>query len=73
MPANRRIPEDVAVVGFDDSVAATMTEPPLTTIRKPTGQFTLEAVRMLDDLVTGRSDRPKHVILSGELVPRGSA
>ena len=36
--AGRRVPEDVAVVGFDNSAAATMVEPALTTIRNPIEQ-----------------------------------
>ena len=71
--AGRRVPEDVAVVGFDDSAAATMTDPPLTTIRNPFEQFTLEAVKMLDNLLMGRAVGPSHVVLRGELVRRGSA
>jgi DNA-binding LacI/PurR family transcriptional regulator len=71
--ASLRVPEDVAVVGFDDSAAATMTDPPLTTIRNPFELFTLEAVRMLDTLLVNPAAGPMHVVLSGELVRRDSA
>jgi DNA-binding LacI/PurR family transcriptional regulator len=71
--AGLRVPKDVAVVGFDDSAAATMTDPPLTTVRNPIEQFTLGAVRMLDDLLAGRSVGPTHLVLSCELIRRGSA
>ncbi len=70
--AGRRVPEDVAVAGFDDSAAATMAEPPLTTMRNPLEQSAVEAVSILDALMTGRSG-PRQVVLPTELVPRQSA
>lgn len=71
--AGRRVPDDVAVVGFDDSAAATMVEPALTTMRNPIEQMALEALNILDDLITGRVHRPVHILLSSELVVRASA
>ena len=53
--AGRRIPEDVAVAGFDDSAAAAMAEPPLTTMHNPLAESAVEAVNILDDLMSGRS------------------
>jgi LacI family transcriptional regulator len=51
--ANRlgmRVPDDVSVVGFDDSAAAVMTWPPLTTVRQPLEEIGRELVdRLLDD------------------------
>ena len=70
--AGRRVPEDVAVAGFDDSAAATMAEPPLTTMRNPLEESATEAVHILDDLMSGRSG-PRQVILPTALVPRESA
>jgi DNA-binding LacI/PurR family transcriptional regulator len=70
--AGRRVPDDVAVVGFDDSAAATMVEPALTTMRNPIEQSALEALKVLDDQIAGRVRRPVHVLLSSELVERGS-
>lgn len=71
--AGRRIPGDVAVAGFDDSAAATMVEPALTTMRNPIEQTALEALQILDDHMAGRVSRPVHVLLSSELVIRASA
>ena len=70
--AGRRVPEDVAVVGFDDSAAATMVEPALTTMRNPIEQTALEALRILDDQIAGRARPPVHLVLSSELVERSS-
>jgi DNA-binding LacI/PurR family transcriptional regulator len=43
----RRIPEDVAVIGFDDSIAASCANPPLSTMRLPVEEMAAEATRML--------------------------
>lgn len=71
--AGRRVPADVAVVGFDDSAAATMAEPPLTTMRNPIEQTALEALRILDDHIAGRVRAPVHLMLGSDLVERSSA
>jgi DNA-binding LacI/PurR family transcriptional regulator len=63
----------VAVAGFDDSAAAAMADPPLTTIRNPFHESALEAVRILDDLMEGRSSGPQHVLLATGFVRRSSA
>ncbi|MEV1024813.1 LacI family DNA-binding transcriptional regulator [Streptomyces sp. NPDC050264] len=69
--AGRRVPEDVAVGGFDDSPAALATEPGLTTIRQPWDRISAEMVRVLLAQVGG--ENPAAVILPTELVRRGSA
>jgi DNA-binding LacI/PurR family transcriptional regulator len=63
----------VAVVGFDDSAAATMVEPALTTMRNPIEQTALEALQLLDGQIAGRIRTPVHVLLGSELVERESA
>jgi DNA-binding LacI/PurR family transcriptional regulator len=69
--AGRRVPDDVAVGGFDDSPAATLARPALTTIRQPWHQISAEMVRLLLSLVGG--EPPTAVILPTELVVRDSA
>ncbi|MFK0021043.1 LacI family DNA-binding transcriptional regulator [Streptomyces sp. NPDC090798] len=68
--AGRRIPEDVAVGGFDDSPAATAVTPALTTIRQPWDRISNEMVRVLLAQIGG--DDPAAVILPTELVRRDS-
>ncbi|MFI6320208.1 LacI family DNA-binding transcriptional regulator [Nonomuraea sp. NPDC050556] len=70
--AGRRVPEDVAVGGFDDSSVAASTHPPLTTVRQPLGAIAEETVRMLLELVDG-ADQVDPVILPTELIVRDSA
>ncbi|WP_424449368.1 LacI family DNA-binding transcriptional regulator [Microbacterium arborescens] len=67
-----RVPDEVAVMGFDDSPVALTTEPQLTTMRQPS--FT-QGERMADVLIArlaGMSP-PEVTILDTELVIRGSA
>ena len=52
--AGRRIPEDVAVVGFDDVPFARYLSPPLTTVRAPIEEIGREAVRQLVRLMNGQ-------------------
>jgi len=71
--AGRRVPADVAVVGYDDSPVAETTEPPLTSVRQPVEEMGREMVRLL---VAGlRTPEPvgRRVILATRLVPRASS
>lgn len=69
--AGRRVPDDVAVVGFDDIEAARYTEPPLTTVRHPIAEQAAAMVRLLLGLFEDGPADP--VILPTELVVRESA
>jgi LacI family transcriptional regulator len=65
------IPEDVAVVGFDDISFSKYLNPPLTTVRAPTERVGLEAVRQLIKLIQhGSTDA--EVLLPTEMVIRQS-
>lgn len=70
--AGRRVPDDVAVVGFDDIELAQYTEPPLTTVRQPINRIGREMVRLLLRLVAGEQV-DQQVVLPTELVLRESA
>jgi DNA-binding LacI/PurR family transcriptional regulator len=43
----RRVPDDVSIIGFDDSIAAVCTNPPLTTMRLPVEEMAATAARLL--------------------------
>jgi DNA-binding LacI/PurR family transcriptional regulator len=70
--AGRRVPDDVAVVGFDDIDLARYTDPPLTTIRQPIVGIGRRMARQLLSLVAGQEIEPI-VTLPTELVIRESA
>ncbi|MEU0277651.1 LacI family DNA-binding transcriptional regulator [Streptomyces sp. NPDC006195] len=69
----RRVPEDVAVIGFDDSSAAVACRPPLTTVRQPVEEMTAEMARLLLDRLAGPDRAVTSVIFEPSLVVRGSA
>ncbi|MBF9067199.1 LacI family DNA-binding transcriptional regulator [Streptacidiphilus fuscans] len=71
--AGRRIPADVAVVGFDDSPVARHTEPPMTSVRQPTEEMGREMARLLLEEIASPGRSHRQVILSTELVVRESA
>ena len=71
--AGRRIPEDVAIVGFDDSSTAETTEPPLTSVRQPIEEMGREMVRLLLEHTADPGSVPRKVILATQLVRRRSS
>ncbi|WP_431308346.1 LacI family DNA-binding transcriptional regulator [Demequina litorisediminis] len=69
--AGRSVPDDVAVVGFDDSGLAASVDPPLTTMHQPFDEISAEMVRLLLDAIAGKD--PASVTLPASLVTRASA
>jgi DNA-binding LacI/PurR family transcriptional regulator len=68
--AGKRIPQDVAVLGFDDIPMASYTHPPLTTIQQNTLLAGELLVENLLKLVNG--ERPESLLQPAKLVVRGS-
>jgi LacI family transcriptional regulator len=82
--AGRRVPEDVAVVGFDDMPFSARTDPPLTTVRQPIHRTGRTAAETLIDMIEHPDAMPRRIILpteiavrescgSGRRLPKGSA
>ncbi|MDQ1646413.1 MAG: hypothetical protein QOJ50_2597 [Cryptosporangiaceae bacterium] len=69
----RRVPDDVAVVGFDDSSAALACRPLLTTIRQPVEEMAGEMARLLLAHIREPDRLPRSVIFQPTLVVRQSA
>lgn len=69
----RRVPDDVAIVGFDDSPVAQHTDPPLTSVHQPADQMGREMARLLIAQITGEAGPDDCVVLPTELVVRQSS
>ena len=69
----RRVPEDVAVVGFDDSSIAVTSRPRLTTVRQPVEEMAAEMARLLDEHIHGVRTDPTSILFEPHLVVRESA
>ncbi|MEU3253787.1 LacI family DNA-binding transcriptional regulator [Streptomyces sp. NPDC006997] len=67
-----RVPQDLSVVGFDDTYLARMASPPLTTVRQPLREMGGAALRTALRLADGEKVESHHVELATELVIRGS-
>lgn len=68
----RNCPRDISVVGFNDMLLAGRLQPPLTTIRIPQYDVGTRAAELLMALVADPARSPETVLISGELVVRGS-
>jgi DNA-binding LacI/PurR family transcriptional regulator len=71
--AGRRIPVDVGVVGFDNSVWALRTEPQLSTVDQPATGLGERAARSVLDQLAGEAPQLGGIYLDTPIVWRGSA
>lgn len=67
-----RIPEDIAIVGFDDTRFASMTQPPLTSVHMPITEMGATAARMLIERLEGHEPANPNPILPVFLTVRNS-
>ncbi|WP_444963037.1 LacI family DNA-binding transcriptional regulator [Nocardiopsis sp. M1B1] len=67
------VPGDVALVGYDDTVMAQHSDPPLTTVHQPTVQMGQEMARLLVDVAIPRTAEAETVMLGTHMVVRESA
>ena len=67
-----RVPEDLSVVGFDDTAEAELVTPALTTVRQPPAEMGRMAVRLLMRLLGNQRLEAVHVELATRLMVRGS-
>jgi len=70
--AGRRVPADLAVVGFDDLMTARYVRPGLTTVRQPVRELGALAAERLHELVGGRAPHAELTVLPTRPVVRGS-
>ena len=70
--AGKRVPEDIALVGFDDMPFSARTDPPLTTVRQPIQRLGALAAETLIDLINHPGAPPRRIVLPTELIMRAS-
>lgn len=68
--AGVRVPEDIAVIGFDDLPNSVQATPQLSTVRQPIQQKGIVATNLLLDLIEGRVEGPRQILLPTQLVIR---
>lgn len=68
-----RVPQDVAVFGFDDSGVAETTDPPLSTVAQPVGEMAMRAGAMLRALLSDDYVSDEPLLFAARLALRGSA
>lgn len=68
-----KIPDDIAVIGYDDVLAARHLNPPLTTVRQPLEEIGIMAFDMAVEAIDGKLKNEKHVVIAPELIIRKSA
>jgi DNA-binding LacI/PurR family transcriptional regulator len=67
-----RVPDDLAVTGWDDVMAARHSRPGLTTVRQPMRELGARAARRLHRRLAGDTSEPRHEVLPTQLVLRAS-
>lgn len=67
-----KIPEDVPVVGYDDLTVASFFDPPLTTVRQPTYEVGLHAIKTLQKLIDHKKPEENKKVFNPELIIRES-
>ncbi|MDR3710079.1 MAG: LacI family DNA-binding transcriptional regulator [Capsulimonadaceae bacterium] len=65
-----RVPDDISIVGINDTVDAVRCNPPLTTLRQSVESIGVEAVRLLMDLIRDPNQEARHIIWPTQLVVR---
>ena len=74
MRAGVRVPDDIAIVGFDDIEFAAQAAVPLTTVKQPAVELGRTAAELLiEDMEHGGQLPPKHVLFEPKLIVRQSA
>jgi DNA-binding LacI/PurR family transcriptional regulator len=70
--AGLTVPDDLSVVGYDDSAFMSCTDPPLTTVRQPIEAIGRAAVEMLAGQIEGSDVSAEELFFEPEIVARGS-
>jgi len=70
--AGRSIPDDVSIVGYDDTPPASYCYPPLTTVRQPMQEVGRLATKLLIQMIADPSIERKEILLKPRLIQRAT-
>jgi len=70
--AGLSVPQDVAMIGFDDLMPSATSDPPLTTIRQPILRVGTQVIETLIDILNNGLTPARRIVMPTELVIRGS-
>ena len=68
-----KVPQDIALVGFDDVPLARYVDPPLTTVHLPIAELGRQAGQLLVDLIFRQTEPGRQIWLEPELIVRSSS
>lgn len=72
MQAGVKVPEDISIIGFDDSMVCSYVTPALTTVRKPTRELSVMGAEKLLKIVEGEEVKGEKIYIDTELIVRDS-
>lgn len=67
-----KIPEEIGIIGFDNTDTSIMCDPPLTTVKQPQFQMGFLACEMLIEQISNENTQPRQLLLDVELIVRES-
>jgi LacI family transcriptional regulator len=66
------VPQDVALLGFDDVESDLMLDPPLSTVRVPKEELGIQALQLMVEIIRSKSSKPKKILVPVDIIERGS-
>lgn len=67
-----KVPHDLSIIGFDDTVLSTICDPPLTTIAQPIREMSKKVVELLIEEIEDSKETKQRIVLYPKLVVRAS-
>lgn len=68
-----KIPDDIAIIGFDDIIAASLVSPALTTVKQPIYEIGQKAFELAVEAAEKKIKKPRDIVIQPELIIRESA